>query len=488
MEQLEGDYTSGFLGDLGEKARITRKFSTAIAVRQQIALSFAEHDAESALSFYYDTKSLISNPEFRKQIDANASFFESQLLMTAVDGKSPKAMQFAAKSLDAGFKLQHVELLKKITAKDAGKGAEFGAAILGKLRSDKIGSGEFYAVSALLAFGDDNLTASRNGEKKAVYSESDLREIANMFGQAILERKTAGNMSGMEFADRIAKYAPGRAAQIRAKSGGAVAKSGSASMAQKAYVGNAAADIEFDEEDNYRVSASNSMSNSNSTGDSAAREARSRAEEKMKQDVMSLSGKEISKEEREKIIARARKMVAATPSREKKVTVLSLLANQAAAAGDKALAAEIMSDAAAFVSNDPKNYQDFIFNWVIAGGFAAADPSRAFPLLDDTIARANVTIDAFVKVAEFIDVSGEMVNDGEVQIGAFGGPMIRGLTGGIDMAGPTIKLLAQADFAKTKDLANKFDRPEVRILAKMLVLRTVLNDKERPAEISQSEY
>ena len=42
----------------------------------------------------------------------------------------------------------------------------------------------------------------------------------------------------------------------------------------------------------------------------------------------------------------------------------------------------------------------------------------------------------------------------------------------------TIDLLVKADFAKTKTLTNRFERPEVRVLAKMLVLRSVLGKKE----------
>ena len=39
-----------------------------------------------------------------------------------------------------------------------------------------------------------------------------------------------------------------------------------------------------------------------------------------------------------------------------------------------------------------------------------------------------------------------------------------------------------ADFGKTKTLTTKFDRPEVRILAKMLILRAVLGDKTEKKE------
>ena len=62
---------------------------------------------------------------------------------------------------------------------------------------------------------------------------------------------------------------------------------------------------------------------------------------------------------------------------------------------------------------------------------------------------------------------------GKVQDG-----MTRQLAGSLGMAESTIATLIKADFAKTKNLTYRFDQPEVRILAKMMVLRTVLGDKE----------
>jgi hypothetical protein len=484
MGPNDGDYNSGFLGDLSDKSRLTRKFSTAMAVRQQIALSLAEHDVETAFNFYYDTKSLVTNPEFRKTYSNRDPWFETKLVMMAVEGKSPKAVQFAARSLEHGFNSQHVELLKKIAEKNPDQAADFGAAILSKIKSDKIDSDDFYAANSLLSFGDENLTASRTTGKKSVYSQADLREMADVFAQSLLNARSNAGFEGVGFLGAIEKYAPGRAAQLRARMGRRTANTNT----NAAYYGMSnslkttvtSANSIYDEEETL------APTNSNSSND-AARAQREEAEAKSMQDVMSLSGKELPKEEREKIIAQARKLIADTPSREKKIAGLSVLAGQVAAAGDKELAAAIMKDAASFVSTNPKNYQDFLFNWMLVGGYAGADPEKAFPLLEDTISRANDTIGAFVKVAEFMDITGEMVDDGEVQVGAFGGSMIRGVTGELGLADNTIKLLAQADFEKTCVLANRFDRAEVRMLAKMMVLRAVLNEKKPEATLEVDE-
>ena len=155
-----------------------------------------------------------------------------------------------------------------------------------------------------------------------------------------------------------------------------------------------------------------------------------------------------------------------------------MLAKQVSSSGDRELAAEIMKDAQNLINPQPKNYQDYMLTWMLAAGYAEADPEKAFPLLEDTILRANETISAFVKVGEFIDAPGEMIQDGEVQIGAFGGSMVRGLTSELGMADSTLRSLARADFTKIKNLTSRFERTEVRILAKMMILRAVLGEKK----------
>jgi len=209
------------------------------------------------------------------------------------------------------------------------------------------------------------------------------------------------------------------------------------------------------------------------------RDARAKAELKLLEDIKDLGTKPLPKEERDKVIAQSRKIIAQTPGKDKKLVALSMLAAQVARAGDKELANEIMGDAERFVNPQPKNYRDFLMTWLLASGYAEANPDKAFPLLETAILRANDTLSAFIKVAEFIDINDEIIDDGEIQVGMFGGSMMRELTGELGMADNTIKSLAKADFAKTVNLTNTFDRTEIRVLAKMLVLRSVMADHSK---------
>lgn len=459
-----------------DRSRLMRRFSIAMGVRQQIAGSMAEHDADLAYSFYQDSLSVISNAELLAQNESRDKYFENQLLIQMAQKNAGGAAKYAVKSIEDGVQMHHVELLKKIYAKDAEKGSDFAGAILSKLKDNEKNEMGVYTIHSLVRFGEETIEDSKKrGGKRPIYSNAQLRELTEVLAQMILSGNNVENGMGLGYIDVIEKYQPGRAAQIRAKYK-TVASSEAHYAANSGYPVISTGSSYANANSNSGAYAANS-----SSGSAADRERQEKAdaEKKAMEDVEGLATKKLPKEERDRIVTQARKILMQTNSgRDKKIIGLGILATQVAKAGDKELATEIMRDAERLVNPTPKNYQDFMYSWLLASGFAQADPDRAFPLLEETIGRANDTLAAFVKVGEFIDVAEEMVVDGEVQVGAFGGQMVRGLTSELGMADTTIEVLAKADFVKTKNLTSRFDRPEIRVLAKMMVLRAVLSPKE----------
>jgi len=452
------------------KSKAERKLRIAVMVRRQIAMSLAEHAPDLAYNFYFDSINLITNAAFRKETENSDKYFEARLLTLIAESDAAKAVDYGKESIKRGLNMNHIELLKKVYAKDVDKGVELGAVILSRLKSETKDIEDFYFYSNLLSFGGSNLEASKKpGGKKAIYSQTDLRDIADLFAQMILLESDAGiNYLNEGYVEQIEKYSPSRAVQIRTKlrPNGPVKEMRLDRMTLASNSANTAANT------------ARSNSNTSADAESIAREEREKREKQMMADVLSLGKKELPKEERAKIIAESRKIISQTPGKDKKIIALSLLAAQVAKAGDKELADEIMRDAERLVNPEPRNYQDFMLSWMLASGYAEANPDKAFPILETTILRANETISAFIKVAEFIDVNSEIIDEGEVQVGMLGGEMIRGMTRELGMATAPLKTLSRADFEKTRRLTNVFDRTETRVLAKMLILRAVLDKRE----------
>ena len=482
----------GFLmGEPTDRTRIAKKFRTAMAVRQQIAMSIAEHEPELAFNFFHDSMNAITNAEFRKQMETGDANYEQQLISRIAETNIKQAAELGKRSLAKGFTSAHVDLLRKLHQKDPDAAVDFGSVLLSRLKDTSPDKLETYSVSSLLSFGDGLRNKSQTGNVKTVYSQAQMSEITDIYARIFLEKKDIDDYESPNMT-LIEKYSPGRAAQLKAKLSQRV--EGQRDPDRYTVIGSgstppppmAAPPAEY----KVPVSKVGTMSGSSiGSGVPSAAETERAAREKSEREIMEnaakLGNKDLPKEEREKIVAKTREMLSKGTGRDKKIVGLSMLAASVAKASDKQLASEIMREAAALVNPQPKNYQDFLFTLMLASGYAAADPEKAFPVLDDAIFRANELISAVVRIAEFVDVNEEVIADGEFQVGAFGGQMIRSMTGSVGMADTTINSLIDADFEKTKALTNRFERSEVRVLAKMMILRSVLGKKN--VEEAQNE-
>ena len=446
------------LEDETEKSRLTLKFSKAMGVRRQIALSLAEHAPELAFGFFSDTLTLLTNPKYRDEVAGEDKTFELQLIKEIARHDPTKALDYTKKNMAGGVGYAHLELLKKIYDRDADKGVALASEIVAKLKSSKVDPDNLWTLRSALQMGAESLDQNKTGGKKSMFAEADLRDLAELMAQSILARQKDENADFSGSLPLIERFAPARAVQIKAK------------FPPKAVV-KKPEDEDPDDEFDQLV---------------AARTASTASTEKALAEVEKVGG-ELSKEERAKAVETSRKTIAELPTRQAKITAYSGLAVQVAKAGDRELAAEIMRDAQALVNPAPKHYRDYLETWMLINGLAEADPEKAFPVLDETIYRLNGTLEAFIKVAEFIDVAGEIIDDGELQVGSFGGSMIREVTGSLTMADGMIRQLTAADFGKMKAVTGKFERTEIRVLAKMLVLRAVLGSKQAGKEESMEE-
>lgn len=469
----------GMFNEPTDALRAATKFRSAMAVRQAIAMSLAEHEPELALSFYYDAIAGITNPRLA-EMTSNDGYFEVQLLQSVAKKDLDRAVQLAKNTLKGRLNYLHLGLLRQVYDKDADKGVELAGVFLSKIKSDGPEKLEIYVVASLVGLSDELIPDPGNtANRKPLYTQQELRELADIMGRAMLEGDPEMGV-GIGYISIIDKYSPARAAQVRAKF-----KMGPAGRSEGGRYGVAANAM------NTAARMSNTNANVSGTPNpdweaaEREREAREEAERKLMEDIGGLGKKELPKEERDRIVARSREIIMKTPGREKKIMALSALATSVKQAGDAQLAAEIMREAESLVRPDPRNYQDFLATWMIISGYASAEPDRAFMMLDDTIYRANEVIGAFVRVGEFIDVTEQMIVDGEIQLGAFGGGMIRGLSNELNIAEATIGLLVDADLARTKAAADKFDRPETRVLARMMILRNILADKEKADDVDE---
>jgi hypothetical protein len=452
----------GFMGSRDERSMAARKVMVGMSVRQQIALAIAEHDAQFGYDFAIRTAGIVTDEKLRERINGQNEQLERRLIERISVSKPEQSLAFARKSLKRGFKRELVGLAAKIYKKDPEGAIEFGKDLVSKVRSEaSVESKSHRNIYSILRAGASSEDAKRDGQKP-LFEQGDLRELAELLAKNLLDSIGDEVYTPSEYLEEIKKYAPVFAKRLEDKQKEFEKSSDKAGDAtgpddSRSFPAPKPAPVQFAENE------------------------KSRKQRELMKDLRDFDENRLTDDQKAEFIGKARGIVAEMNDPTMKVFALSALAGQVKTLGDDELAIEIMREANVLVKQNPQNYVDYMLVWSLATGYSKVEPDEAFLLIEGAIFRLNETIAAMVKVAEFIDVRGDFVIDREVQVGAFGGSMTRGVIGAISTSDNVLRDLSIADFDRTKGLVQKFEQPEVRILVRFMVLRSLLQNSKTKA-------
>lgn len=134
--------------------------------------------------------------------------------------------------------------------------------------------------------------------------------------------------------------------------------------------------------------------------------------------------------------------------------------------GDKKSARSLLNEARNLVSRRAENYQQFNAQVRVAEAFAPIDPARSFEILDPGINQLNEMLSAAA-----------MLNGFEVQVFKDDEMPLRGnssLSGMIAYYARELAMLSRYDFDAAQSAADRFQRPEPRVLAKLSIASATL--------------
>ncbi len=171
----------------------------------------------------------------------------------------------------------------------------------------------------------------------------------------------------------------------------------------------------------------------------------------------------------------ARKIIDSLASTREKVERLVQMAvgfQQKDTKEDKETAAKLMTEARALVDYSPQD-EDAINDFLrIASGYAHIEPDTAFSMLDAFADQTNELVNAAAVVAKF-DKNNQNFKNGEL-IFTRGLPRIGGT---VLRYGKEAQLLANADIDWLENIAEKFQRPDARILLKLYIVQAFFTGK-----------
>lgn len=475
----EPNYEMSFLSGDGSMED-TRSIGS---VRENLILALGKHDADAAYQFMIETRPVFApkngkNTESHEYALAMRGQFtdehrennlETRLANIVAANDPTKAFEIAKKRLAVGLFDNAPGVAVKLYLKNKETGAQFASDVFRKVKVAKLDS-DYLARSVAFGLLTNGANALKKAEKDAEFAkkplllEADLRELAESLARAGLAMKG----ESYEFSqftsslDVMEKYAPGSARQLRAK----------IEPPKKEAVKTG----EDDGENEYRKYAER---------------------EKKNRETIEAAEKSLKADEKDFSVKQSKELLGKIKNRTQRIAMTAQLAASLAERGQKEAAAELLKEVREQIPSVPKFWGHYVEHIFVARAYAAVDPIQSFEMLENLISQFDDTLGGLVKFGEFI--AGESaVKQSELRLSGMPGMMGMGMIGRVGGSGRSgsaadfasgfekdIIALAKADFVRMTGLADKFSRPEISLIAKMIIVTSLLPMKD-DAEIYPS--
>lgn len=493
-------------------------------LRASIVQAAAAHDARFARDLLRQTRpapSAESKTDYGPDDNYLERQLESELTAQIVETDPKQALEMAEENLKKGFSTDILRPLVSLQEKDREAATKLAGDVLTKLRTENLATN---AEAANVALGllrltikktepdakTDSKADSQQETKKTeppLLDEQGQRDLIEMIADAASSsspRQSEFIMMLQPMMSEIERLAPARAAQLRRKvSPGqrptvsendislvdadsassedprlliqngtaeeilAAAPKAPPEMREYAYQMAATKFSEQGEVERARKIVSENITNPSE---------RKRLLADIDRQALALAATQGKVEETRKLISTLR-------NNEERAGALSQLAMALFEKGDQKSALKLLDEAREMVTGRARNPKQLMAQLAVARAYSAVEPSRSFPILESVIDQLNDLVAAGAVLANFLDEDGEMMKDEEIKIGSLNGIVS---SSALQYAGEVIEL-AQKDFDKTMTAANRFERPELRVMAHLLIVQSVLQPqkkKEGPKTLS----
>jgi hypothetical protein len=410
------------------------------------------------------------------------------------------ALEIAEENLSGGLTYELPQFLNTLREKDPDAAAKLAGEVVMKIRAENLETSDIARQVAMSLLRE--ATASPEGEgagAKAVATPlldvQALRELTEMLAvEALRPSSTAGpeliNYL-LEMMPAVEKYAPARAAQLKKKT------AQQAATGEKGAAEEAATDISnwdtskfgtllekgsTDEllaeaakapagvrEMLYQHAAMKLVEQGNTDGARQLINERVKDPELRKQLLAQLEEALVIKAAEQGKIEQTRKMLATLRTNEERVMALAQLASGAAAKGEKKVALQLLEEARGMMAGRAKNFTQLGAQLSVARAYATIDASRSLAILEPIVDQLNELLAAAIVLGGFM--AEEIVNDDEIMMGPLSmitGELVTRYLG-------DVRALARADFDRTRALADRFQRDEIRLSARLLIAQSILS-------------
>jgi hypothetical protein len=189
----------------------------------------------------------------------------------------------------------------------------------------------------------------------------------------------------------------------------------------------------------------------------------------------SVDHEEIASLSMQKRVDQLKELVPKIRRKEERARAMAELALMLHEKGEKEDASSMLDEAATLIKTDLSDDKQTNALLSLLCAYAVVDPPKAFALAERTVDRANRQISLLLLVDKV--VKSGAIKKNEIRLEQ---PQLMTLDFLVFQYGKGVAALARADFNRTRSLAERFDRNELRLMAQLLVLRGLL-EPQTPA-------
>lgn len=458
--------------------------------RQKLLRQVANRDAQLALDMLRATRQAPPrqfNPDFPMPDDRR---LEQEIASVIAYRDPAHALQVARESLAKGISFELMNLLYQLNAKDSEKASEFANEIIGKLDTNIVAKdfrASLIALQLLQTSRTSNaarLTLGSDARSRDLkLSDEQRRDLVEVLTDAVLSVGANSHLL-FEISDvmpEIQEFFPERQSALERKLAAFNETLTKRQRADNTYntlvrrgapeeiirVAANASDEERAHLHRLAVSVAVSRGTSDSFRDLITKEITNESEQRKILD--DLDAEEISLAAYRKQIDNLKKVLPKIRRKEERARALAELALLLKEKGADAEASTMLDEAATLIKADLKSETQSHALLTLMCAYAVVDPPKAFALAERTIDQANSQISLMLLVDKVIKSGG--VKKGEIVLDY---PGIMPLDYIVFRYGKGVAALAKADFNRTRALAERFDRNELRVLARLLILKGIV--------------
>ena len=473
-----------------EREKAVQAFLLVFRLRQKLLRQVARRDSQLALEMLRASKQIAPRPlgtEFPLPDDRQLE----QEIASEVAARDPAhALQVARESLVKDLSFEVLNLLYQLNEKDREIASEFASEIIAKLDTTNVAkdfraSGIAINLLQISRVSNTRLTSeSAQTSIQLKLNDEQKRDLVEVLLDAALSVTANSNLL-FEITDvmpEIQEFYPERRANLERRLATFNETLNQQQRDQNNYNtlvrrGNpedlirvAATANDSDRSHLYTQAAISAVFRgaTDSFRDMISKEVNS--EDEQRKILELLDAEEIALAAYRKQTDRLKELLPKIRRKEERARAMAELAILLKEKGEDAAASEMLDEAATLIKADLKSESQSNALLTLLCAYAIVDPPKAFALAERTIDQANSQISLLLLVDKVVKSGG--VKKSEIILGD---GRIMPLDYMVFHYGKGVAALAKADFNRTRALAERFERNELRVLARLLIVKGIIS-------------